>query len=470
MDRKVNIAIIGAGTAGLSAYKEAKKYTSDVIVIDGGPLGSTCARFGCMPSKLLIQSANFYHSRVHFKDCGIKGGEHLSANVSEVLKYVRNMRDKFACGVIKETQSLGEHFLFENAKFIAPDTLKVGDQIVHAENIIIANGAESIIPDDWRNYQEHLLTNKNIFEQRTLSNEIGIIGAGSIGLELAQPLSRLGINISVFSSGEFIGGLSDPAVNKVALDIFRKEYAICLNERVSLAKSKEQLYIQAGKNKAVKEVIVAVGNRSNAISLGLKELGVAFDHHGLPKFDSATMKLKNYPVFIVGDANKKRPLLHEAADEGRIAAYNAIHGAQCFKRRTPIQIMFTDPNIVIVGKAYKELEANSFVVGEVDFSKQGRAQIMHENQGLLRIYGTTEEGLLLGAEMIAPGGEHLGHLLAWAIEQELTVFDLLKMPFYHPVLEEGMRTAVRNLSEKVTKKATGLELAMCESEAISPLA
>ncbi|MDF1677140.1 MAG: dihydrolipoyl dehydrogenase [Legionellaceae bacterium] len=469
MDRKVKVAIIGAGTAGLSAYKEVRKYSSDVIVIDGGPLGSTCARFGCMPSKLLIQSANFYHNRFYFKSCGIQGVEYLSANVSDVLEYVRGMRDKFSSGVIEETESLGEHFLFGNAKFITIDTLKVGDQIIRAENIIIANGAESLIPDDWQNYQEYLLTNKNIFEQRTLSKEIGIIGAGSIGLELAQPLSRLGINISVFSSGEFIGGLSDPEVNKVALDIFRKEYSISLNERVSLAKRKEQLYVQAEKNKAVEQVIVAVGNQSNATSLGLEELGVAFDHYGIPKFDRTTMKIKNCPVFIAGDANKKRALLHEAADEGRIAAYNAIHGVQCFKRRTPIQIMFTDPNIVIVGKAYKELEANSFVVGEIDFSKQGRAQIMHENQGLLRIYGTKEEGLLLGAEMIAPGGEHLGHLLAWAIEQELTVFDLLKMPFYHPVLEEGMRTAIRNLSEKVAKKATGLELAICESEAISPL-
>ena len=279
----------------------------------------------------------------------------------------------------------------------------------------------------------------------------------------------MGINISAFNSGEFIGGLSDPKVNTVAIDIFQKEYPIHLNERVSLAKRKEKLYIQARKNKAVKQVVVAVGNKSNAASLGLEKFGIEFNHNGIPKFDPTTMKIENHPIFIVGDANKKRPLLHEAADEGRIAAYNAIHGAQCFKRRTPIQIIFTDPNIVIVGKSYKELEANSFVIGEVDFSEQGRAQIMHESQGLLRIYGTKEYGLLLGAEMIAPGGEHLGHLLAWSIEQELTAFDLLKMPFYHPVLEEGMRTAVRNLSEKVSKKATGFELATCESEAISSL-
>lgn len=464
MTRNVKVAIIGAGTAGLSAYKEAKKHTDDIVLIDGGPLGSTCARVGCMPSKLLIQSANFYHNRIHFEKHGIKGSEHLFVNIPDVLSYVRDMRDKFVSGVTEFTQSLGENFIFETAKFVALDTLKVGDQIIQAENIIIANGAQSIIPDDWKIYQKQLLTNANIFEQRSLTNEIGVIGAGSIGLEMAQPLSRLGVNISVFNAGNFIGGLSDPKVNEVALDIFRKEYSIYLNERVSLIKKNNQLCINAKKNKVIKQVVVAIGRKSNVSSLGLKELGVVFDKNGIPKFNHATMQIENHPLFLAGDVNKKRPILHEAADEGRIAAYNALHGTQCFKRRTPIQIIFTDPNIVIVGKSYKELETNSYVIGEADFFGHGRAKIMHNNQGLLRIYGTKKEGLLLGGEMIAPGGEHLGHILAWAIEQGLTASELLKMPFYHPVLEEGMRTAIRDLSEKTTRKTTGLELALCEQE------
>jgi len=181
------------------------------------------------------------------------------------------------------------------------------------------------------------------------------------------------------------------------------------------------------------------------------------------------MQIENYPLFIAGDVNKKRALLHEAADEGRIAAYNALHPIQCFKRRTPLRIIFTEPNIVIVGKGYKELDSDDFVTGEVDFSDQGRAKIMHHNQGLLRIYGSKKDGTLLGAEMIAPDGEHLGHLLAWSIEQQLTVFDLLKMPFYHPVLEEGMRTALRDLSKKITGKPRKFDLTMCDSGAIYSL-
>lgn len=469
MDMKVKLAIIGAGTAGLSAYKEAKKYTDDILVIDSGPLGSTCARIGCMPSKLLIQAANFFYTRHHFNLHGIKGGEHLVVKIPEVLKYVRSMRDKFTSGVIEFTKSLDEQFLCGKARFIDLNTLKVNDQTIHADMIILANGADSIIPDDWQNFKDQILTNENIFEQETLADEIGVIGIGSIGLEFAQALSRLGIKISAFTAGEFIGGLSDPEVNAAALAIFRKEFPIDLNEKVSLIKENNQLQIKSSSPKAFNQVIVAIGIKPNLASLGLKELGIELDDNGIPKFDSTTMQIQNYPLYIAGDVNKSRALLHEAADEGRIAAYNALNESKCFKRRTPLRIIFTEPNIVVVGNAYKDLEKNCFVIGEVNFSDQGRAKIMHQNNGLLRIYGSKDNGRLLGAEMAAPDGEHLGHLLALAIERELTVFDLLKMPFYHPVLEEGMRTALRDLSKNASEKLNSFDLAICDSEAIHSL-
>ncbi|KTD21179.1 dihydrolipoyl dehydrogenase [Legionella londiniensis] len=469
MDRKVRIAIIGAGTAGLSAYKEAQKYTDDILVIDGGPLGSTCARIGCMPSKLLIQAANNYHQRLHFAEQGIKGAQYLKTNLPEVLNYVRKMRDKFTSGVVEFTQSLGESFLYGNAKFISPNALQVGDQIIHAESIIIACGSKSIIPDEWLKFQEDILTSETIFEQDSLGHEIGLIGAGSIGLEFGQALSRLGINISAFTATGHIGGISDPEVNQAALNIFQQEFPIYLNEKASLKKKNGQLYIHASSDIPVNQVIVAMGRKPNLANLGLQELGIELDEKGIPKFDSTTMQIQDSPLFLAGDVNHARPLLHEAADEGRIAAYNAINKNQCFKRRTPLRILFTEPNIVVVGKAYKELEEGSFIAAGIDFSNQGRAKILQQNHGLLRVYGAKKNGELLGAEMVAPGGEHLGHLLAWAIEQKMTVFDMLKMPFYHPVLEEGMRTALRKLSKQVEEKSSDFDLAMCDSEAIHSL-
>lgn len=469
MDKKVKLAIIGAGTAGLSAYREARKYINDILIIDGGPLGSTCARVGCMPSKLLIQVANNYHNKCFFLEQGIKGAEKLAISIPDVLNYVRSRRDQFTAGVIKFTKSLDEHFLYGNAKFTSPNTLQVNHQTIHAESIIIASGSNTIIPDDWLNYQKQILISENIFEQESLMKNMALIGMGSIGLEFGQALSRLGVHISAFNNNSFIGGLSDSNVNEVAIKIFEKEFPIHLNEEVSLKKENNQLFVKTSNHFPVDQVFVAVGRKPNLNSLGLAEIGIKLNNRGLPGFDSKTLQIGKHSIFVAGDVNETRPLLHEAADEGRIAAYNAIFGAKCFKRRIPLRIIFTEPNIVVVGKAFNELTEGSFVIGEINFSDQGRAKIMQQNAGLLRVYGSKKTGKLLGAEMAAPDGEHLGHLLAWSIQQKLTVFDMLKMPFYHPVLEEGMRTALRDLGNKVEKKTNKRDLALCDSEAIRSL-
>src|SRR5699024_9333417 len=109
-----------------------------------------------------------------------------------------------------------------------------------------------------------------------------------------------------------------------------------------------------------------------------------------------------------------------------------------------ISIVFTDPQIASVGAAYSTLNLDEVVIGEVSFENQGRSRIMLKNQGKLRVYAQRHCGLFLGAEMAGPHMEHIAHLLAWSHQQKLTVSEMLTMPFYHPVIEEGLRTALRH--------------------------
>ncbi|MBG79071.1 MAG: dihydrolipoyl dehydrogenase [Alphaproteobacteria bacterium] len=466
MEKEVKLAIIGAGTAGLSAYKEASKYTRDIVVIDKGPLGSTCARVGCMPSKVFIQAANDFHHRYLFKKQGIKGSDKLIVNVADVLEYVRSMRDHFTEGVIEFTQSLHERFLCEQARFIAADVLQAGPYTIKAEAIIIANGSHSIFPAEWSQFRDKILTSETFFEQKNISNQVGLIGAGSIGLELGQALSRLGVQVTAYHGNGFIGGLSDPKVNDTAVDLLTKEFPIFLNEMASVVDAGNQLCIKTREKKYVDQVIAAMGRKPNLEKLGLENLGIVLNEHGIPDFDSTTMQVKNHSIFIAGDVNQERPLLHEAADEGRIAAFNALNQSQCFRRRTPLRIIFTEPNIAVVGKGNQQLQGQDFIIGEIDFTNQGRAKVMQQNKGLLRIYADKKTAELLGAELIAPEGEHLAHLLAWAIDKKMTAFDVLQMPFYHPVIEEGMRTALRQITKEAQEKRSSFDLAMCDSEAI----
>ena len=175
------------------------------------------------------------------------------------------------------------------------------------------------------------------------------------------------------------------------------------------------------------------------------------------------MKLHGFPIYLAGDASAQRALLHEAFDDGLIAGYNSVHRApRSFKRRAPLAITFTDPNIAQVGRSCADLKRGSFVTGAAGFEDQGRAVIMGENCGLLHVYAGAADGKFLGAEMIGPAGEHLAHLMAWALQQELTVFEMLRMPFYHPVVEEGLQAALRDAAKRVGAGAERLEVAFSD--------
>lgn len=122
----------------------------------------------------------------------------------------------------------------------------------------------------------------------------------------------------------------------------------------------------------------------------------------------------------------------------------------------------------MVGSRYKELDSQTTLIGEVAFSNQGRARLGQHHKGILRLYAEAGSGKLLGAEMCAPAGEHLAHLLALAIDRSLSVRELLRMPFYHPVLEEGLRTALRAVAAQLPD-GNGSDLTMCEAFHIDAL-
>ena len=179
---------------------------------------------------------------------------------------------------------------------------------------------------------------------------------------------------------------------------------------------------------------------------------------GVPLFDRFTLQCGDSPIFIAGDVSNDSPLLHEATDQGRIAGENAARFPDLRPglRRTPLAVVFTDPQVASVGFNLKQLEQHHkdrFAVGLVSFEDQGRSRIMRRNQGLLKVYGEQGTGLFLGAEMFGPAAEHIGHLLAWAAQQRMTVSSMLDMPYYHPVIEEGLRTALHDLNRKLHLEA-----------------
>lgn len=461
---RVKVAIVGAGTAGLAALREVRARTDDFVLINAGPYGSTCARVGCMPSKALIAAANAFHARTKLDEFGVRGGRQLRADVPAVLRRVRSLRDGFVAGVLEATEELGARNIAGRARLDGPTRLIVAERVIQARQIILAPGSSPVVPKPWRALGDRVLTSDTLFEQEDLPRRIGVIGLGPLGVEMAQALARLGIEVHGFDAGERIAGISDGKVAEAAREEIAREFAIHLDTEVELVEAGSGVEIRwAGGSVTVDKVIAAVGRRPNVEGLGLETLGVPLDDDGMPEVDPRTMRIGTTPVLLAGDATGVDPLLHEAADDGHIAGLNATSEDPIrLSRRTPLSVVFCDPVVAAVGKRARDLDPETTLIGEMSFTSQGRARIMQENRGLLRLYAARGDGRLLGAEMAIPAAEHMALLLALAIGQGLTVNDLLRMPFYHPTLEEGLRTALRRIARELPPRALS-DLARCES-------
>ncbi len=453
-DVHADVAVIGAGTAGLAAYRAATSAGKRAVLIEGGVGGTTCARVGCMPSKLLIAPADAAHAVDRFAGFGLELEGRVKVDGRAVMARVRAERDRFVAFVTRGVDAIPDvDKLRGYARFIDNTTLSIDDRVtVHAASIVIATGSSPSFPAAWIALGERLLTNETVFELADLPESVAVFGPGVIGLELGQALHRLGVRVKVFGRGGGVGPLSDPALLREAHEVFGAEFYLDTDAHAEVAREGEEVVVKYRALDGSTQVehfsylLAATGRTANVNGLALEKTTLALDAKGVPLFDRTTLRCEESSIFIAGDVNNDVPLLHEAADEGRIAGSNAAAypDVRAGLRRALLGVVFSDPQIAIVGGGLSTIRDVPHVIGYVSFADQGRARVMLRNHGLLHVYAEVGTGLFLGAEMLGPDAEHIGHLLAWALQMKLTIAQMLEMPFYHPVVEEGLRTALRD--------------------------
>jgi dihydrolipoamide dehydrogenase len=442
-----DLIIIGGGTAGLSALKEAKKHTDNVLLIHDGPNGTTCARTGCMPSKALIHAAKLYHDRHKMAEAGIKQADKLEADIPSILKNVREKRDYFIQSIDEQVKEFQPHIIQGHGRFDSPTTVRANGKLLHAKATVVATGSSPYIPEPYLEFTDKILTTDNLFEQKNLPRRIAVIGLGPVGLELSQSLARLGIEVTACDRHDQIGGIADKDINKTIIQVLQKDMRLWLGAEPTVERSGDALMVKSHNGAVeVDALMITAGRKPNLGSLGLKRIGASIDSEGIPHFNRMTMQIKDLPIYIAGDATDERAVMHEAADEGRRAAYYAITGDERqMQRCVQMAIIFTHPTIAVIGDSNQAMRWNGVTIGESSFEDQGRATIENENHGKIRIAANKDDGRLRGCEMMAPEGEHLAHLMAFALEQRLTVEEMLEMPFYHPSFEEGLRSALKHI-------------------------
>ena len=312
MGAPLDTIIIGAGTAGLAALREVRKRTDRYLIVNDGPWGTTCARVGCMPSKMLIEAANTFHRRHAWNELGLRGATALVADLPAVLQRVRALRDELVAGALKATQNLGSAQKSGRATLLGPGLVEIGGKAHATRSIIIATGSRPLLPDAWLAFGDRMLTTDTLFEQPTLGPRIAVIGMGPLGVEMAQALARLGLQVSAFSTDEHFAGIRDAAINTELAQVLKAGMRLYTGAPAELREVAGGIEVRSGNQAVVvDQVVAAMGRTPNIEHLGLETLGVPLDERGLPPVDPQTQQIGNLPVFMAGDANGHLPLLHE---------------------------------------------------------------------------------------------------------------------------------------------------------------
>lgn len=451
--RHFDIIVVGGGTGGQRAFKTAKKRGLDALIISDH-FDTTCADTGCMPSKLLLAAAHRAHQ------AGDAFGVSLRADIdaTAVMKRVQYERDRFV-GFVREDIADYQPFVVQGcARLVNDKTVEVGMERYTCEHLIIATGTTPRLPHDLYDFNADpdafahtdgciapFLTSDNIFEMPDLPKSIAVIGTGAIGLELAWGLSSLGVSVTLVGRGKTVTGLDEDAAAplletlsktmhlKLGYDltgITKDNGAICLTLTPKTGDT-EQL--------EVAHVLFAMGRVPTLKALGLPGIGIALNKAGYPETQNPkTGKVVDKNVYILGDAMGTKALMHEAAFEG-MRAIDAIEGIDPLPEAVPFSVTFCAPQVVYIGDTQTNADT---IIGKVDLSRQGRARVDGQNEGSIRVFADKTKGVIQGAIVVAHNGEFIGHFIALAIANKMSVKEFDAFPFYHPTMMEGLKTAL----------------------------
>jgi len=452
-----DVAIIGAGSAGLAAHRAAVGAEAKTILIEAGPGGTTCARVGCMPSKLLLAAARGARDMRAAAAFGVHGKPRIDGRA--VMARVQSERDHFVAAVLKDVAAIpAREKISGHARFTGPTTLTVDDRsLVEARAIVIASGARPAVPPELAQAcGERVLTHETVFDLADLPSSLAVIGAGPLGLELAIAFARLGVVTSVFDPKHAVGGTRDPKVRAKVRETLGREIDFHVGVSIQAERNRAgdvavRWTDETGqKGRRLYQYVLDAAGRPPALdNLDLNMAGLDLDPHGVPLFDPETMRCGKSAVFIAGDADNARPVLHEAARQGALAGTNAA-GYPKIERRprgVDLAVVFTDPDIAFVGEPFDPDKNSERAIGCSD--SDGRARVDGRDAGVLRAWAQRADSVIVGGELFGPDVEHLAQLLAWVIQLKMTVSAVLDLPFYHPTMEESLRTCLRDLRGKL---------------------
>lgn len=465
--------IIGAGTAGIEAYKAATEAGANCILVESGPLGTSSRRTGDTPVSFLMEAGKKCHALMELDTYGIspKSKVDISLNTDHVLNNLRAARSKETGDVLSFIYRIPEtNRLIGKARFVDEHTIMVNENFqVRFKSAVISTGSAPVIPFELSRYgaDSGVYTTNDFFDMDHLPNSIAVFGSNREGLQIGQALSYLGVKTVVFGSNR-IWDLTDESVMHTTIDEFNDRFDLVLNtyttaiEKTSRGFSIYYLDHTNYENHLSVETILSASIRCPKLEgLNIRSLGIKVDRFGCIDIKQNTLQTSVDHIFAAGEVTDLNMTVDFARYQGRLAGYNAANYPNMSTAKKPIKvnIMNTDPEVAMVGMSYEEVVARAktgrhFIAGEVRAS-EGMYRITKNDGGMMRIYCDEETKQILGAEMCLHNAGHIAHELAIAMAGNLTIDEISRLPLFKPSYEEIIRSACQSVSRNFIRKNAG---------------
>jgi len=466
---RYDLAVIGGGTAGLVSAAVSAGIGAKTALVEQHRLGGECLWTGCVPSKALIRSASVLHALRHAADYGLEadGGRADFAGVMERVHAIiariepHDSPERF--------RGMGVDVIQGRARFLSPEQAEVDGRRVHAKRWILATGSRTAIPPVPGLEDVGYLTHETLWELRALPESLLVIGAGPIGLEMAQAFSRLGSRVTVADSAGQVLPREDPEIAAILRRQLERE-GITLHLGATISRIRVEdgakvatLAFPAGETEVrAADILVATGRRPNVEEMGLDVLGVEAAQDGIVVDPSLRTSASN--VWAAGDVVGPYRFTHVADYQARIAAPNALFP---LRRKVDYRVVpwctYTEPEVARVGLA--EAEARERWGGRAGVFRYShdsldRALCDGEPEGLTKIV-LDPKGRIAGAHVVGPRAGETIHEAVLAVRHRLKLSDLSGMIHVYPTYPESLkRTADAYLRARysggLARRAAGL--------------
>ncbi len=455
-----DLAVIGAGSAGFSASITAAEAGKRVALIGHGLIGGTCVNVGCVPSKTMIRAAEAIHGAGAAKRFpGVSGAAQVddwAALMAGKEALVSGLRQKKYADLLPGYE--GITYIDEGAATLVEGGVQVGSRLIRTPTIIIATGGRPALPPIRGIADVPTLNSASLLELEILPESLIFLGGGYIGAELAQMMERMGVKVTVVCRSRLLPQV-EPEVSEALAKVFRDE-GITLHCGVSYDACHSEvgravLDIDVG-GKLLKliadHLVVTAGRSPNTEGLDLEAMCIKTDKRGaiMVGDDMATTRPG---VFAVGDVTNRDQFVYMAAYGAKLAARNAMGGAERYDNAAMPWVVFTDPQVAGVGLT----EAQAIAAGhEVKTSVLGldnvpRALAARDTRGLIKLVADAKTDRLLGGVIAAPEGSDSIQTLALALKFGMTTKALGGTIFPYLTTVEGLKLAAQTFDKDVAK-------------------